>query len=162
MSGASSVASRMARLGLTLPEPPVPQASYDPGRRVGGLIFVSGQLPFVEGVLPVVGTVGRDVTLGEATELARQAMLNSLAVAAQQSGGLERLQAIRLTVWVASAPTFNQQHLVADGASSLLIDVLGDSGRHARAAVAAPVLPLSSPVEVEAIFAIEVPRADGA
>lgn len=94
----------------------------------------------------------------EAARLARQAAPNSLAAAAEATGGLDHLVAVRRTVWVASAPESDCQHLVADGASGLLLDVLGDAGHHARAALAAPVVPLSSPVEVKGIYTTSTDR----
>jgi enamine deaminase RidA (YjgF/YER057c/UK114 family) len=155
LAESQSATKRLALLGLDLPAPPKPQARYMPARRVEDFIFVSGQLPFVDGALAATGTVGSDVTLDEGVTLARQAALNAMAVAADLVGGLDDLVAVRLTVWVASAPGFDRQHVVADGASALLLDVLGDAGQHARVAVAAPILPLSSPVEVEAMFTVQ-------
>lgn len=144
---------RLAELGLELPEVPEPAAAYVPFRRAGDLVFTAGQLPVVNGSLPVTGRLGTDLSTDEGHDLARTAALNLLAVARASNGGsLAGVRVIKLTVFVASAPDFVEQHLVADGASRLLADVLGDDGIHARSAVAAPSLPLGSPVEVEAVL----------
>lgn len=143
---------RLAELGLTLPKPPAPAAAYQPWSRVGDLVFTAGQLPVVEGVLPRTGKLGVDLRTAEGADLARTSALNVLAVAADAAGGLVGVRVVKLTVFVASAPDFTEQHLVANGASELVAEVLGDDGVHARSAVGVPVLPLDSPVEVEAIL----------
>lgn len=151
-------AQRLADLGLTLPTPPAPAAAYQPYALAGDLVLTAGQLPLVDGNLPRTGRCGDDVTTDEAAELARLAALNVLAVAREAAGGsdedLDRVRVVKLTVFVASTPTFTEQHLVANGASTLLADVLGDAGVHARSAVGVPSLPLGSPVEVEAVLAL--------
>jgi enamine deaminase RidA (YjgF/YER057c/UK114 family) len=152
MSGAID---RLQGLGLELPPAPKPAAAYVPYRSGGGLVFTAGQLPVVGGALPMTGKVGADVTLDEARELACTAALNVLAVAADAAGDLDRVRVVKLTVFVASDPSFTEQHLVANGASELVAEVLGDAGIHARSAVGVPCLPLDSPVEVEAILAVD-------
>lgn len=146
---------RLAELGIELPSAPAPAAVYRPFVRSGDLILTAGQLPTVDGDLPRTGKLGRDLTTQEGAELARIAAINVLAQARAAAGELDGVRVVKLTVFVASDPTFTEQHLVANGASELLGDVLGDDGRHARSAVGVPVLPLDSPVEVEAI--IELP-----
>ncbi|MTV24724.1 RidA family protein [Nitriliruptoraceae bacterium ZYF776] len=144
---------RLAELGLSLPDPPAPAAAYVPWTRTGDLVFTAGQLPLVDGALPRTGHCGAELTTEQGAELARAAALNVLAVAdAAAEGDLDRVRVVKLTVFVASTPDFVEQHLVANGASQLLAEVLGDDGVHARSAVGVPTLPLGSPVEVEAIL----------
>ncbi len=151
-----SVAERLAELGLELPPAPAPAAAYVPWCRTGELIVTAGQLPLAGGALLATGLVGSDVDLKTATSCARQCALNVLAVIADACGDLEHVRrVVKLTVFVASAPGFTEQHLVANGASELLAAVLGDRGVHARSAVGTAALPLAAPVEVEAIIEVE-------
>lgn len=150
------VAERLDELGLALPHAPQPAAAYVPAVVDDGHVVTAGQLPMVEGALPRTGRCGDTVTLEQAQELARTAALNLLAVAGDAAGGeLDRLRLVKLTVFVASTPEFTDQHLVANGASILLHDVLGERGVHARSAVGVAVLPKDSPVEVEGVFALD-------
>jgi enamine deaminase RidA (YjgF/YER057c/UK114 family) len=149
-------ASRLADLGLVLPPVPAPAAAYQPYVRHGDLVLTAGQLPMVDGALPKTGKLGAELMTDEGAALAKRAALNLLAIADQVADGdLERVRVLKLTVFVASVPGFAEQHLVANGASDLLGEVLGDAGVHARSAVGVPVLPLDSPVEVEAILALD-------
>ncbi len=151
-----SAAARLADLGLVLPPVPAPAAAYQPYVRYGDLVLTAGQLPMVDGALPKTGKLGAELSTEEGAALAKRAALNLLAIADQVADGdLERVRVLKLTVFVASVPGFAEQHLVANGASDLLGDVLGDAGVHARSAVGVPVLPLDSPVEVEAILALD-------
>ena len=151
-----TIDSKLKDLGITLPEPPRPVATYDPAVRSGNLLFISGQLPLVDGRLQKVGKLGSQFTLEEGQEAARRATLNALSVAKQQLGTLDKVsRVIRLGVHVASASGFNDQSRVANGASELLIRVFGDSGRHARLALGAAELPLGAPVEIELILEVE-------
>lgn len=143
---------RLAELGIELPTPPAPAAAYVPYVQSGDLVFTAGQLPVVEGELPATGKLGGEVSLERGQELARQAAINILAQARAAAGDLGRVRVVKITCFVASTPDFTEQHLVANGASEFLGDVLGDAGRHARSAVGVPVLPLDSPVEIEAIL----------
>jgi enamine deaminase RidA (YjgF/YER057c/UK114 family) len=143
---------RLSELGLELPSAPAPAAAYQPWAQAGELVLTAGQLPVVDGALPRTGKLGVDLTTEEGAELARTAALNVLAVAADAFDDLDAVRVVKITVFVASTPDFAEQHLVANGASELLADVLGDAGVHARSAVGVPVLPLNSPVEVEAIL----------
>lgn len=145
---------RLAELGIDLPDPPAPAAAYQPWRATGALIHTSGQLPMRDGVLLATGKLGAEIDLATGQELARACAVNVLAVARKAAGSLDRVRVVKLTVFVASHPEFTEQHLVANGASNLLGEVLGDDGLHARSAVGVPVLPLDSPVEVEAILEI--------
>jgi enamine deaminase RidA (YjgF/YER057c/UK114 family) len=143
---------RLEALGLTLPAAPVAAAAYKPWSSADRFIFTAGQLPVVDGALPQTGKVGGEVTLAEAEKLARQCAVNILAQAKDAAGELSRVRVVKLTCFVASTPDFTSQHLVANGASELLAEVLGEDGRHARSAVGVPVLPLDAPVEIEAIL----------
>jgi enamine deaminase RidA (YjgF/YER057c/UK114 family) len=151
----SSPAERLAALGLELPPVAAPVAAYVPAVRTGSYVYTSGQLPFVDGKLLVTGKVGGLVTLDDAAALARIAALNALAAVASVAGGLDAItRVVKVTCFVASAADFTGQPQVANGASELLLEVLGDAGRHARSAVGVAVLPLDSPVEVELIAEI--------
>jgi enamine deaminase RidA (YjgF/YER057c/UK114 family) len=146
---------RLAELGLTLPTVAPPVAAYVPAVRTGNYVYTSGQLPLVDGKLQGVGKVGDGVTTDDAAALARVAALNALAAAASVAGGLDAIaRIVKVTCFVASDPSFTGQAQVANGASELLIEVLGDAGRHARSAVGMAVLPLDTPVEVELIAEI--------
>ena len=145
----SRVDDRIAELGLSLPEPTAPLASYVPVAVAGSLAFVSGQTPSSDGVPMMTGKVGADVTVEEAQRAAARCSLQAISVLRAELGDLDRIRRIvALTVYVATAPGFNEPHRVANGASDLLIDVFGDAGRHARAAVGVAELPLGVPVEV--------------
>ena len=146
---------RLSELGIQLPVPPAPAAAYVPYLRTGNLVFTAGQVAVGEGGLIAEGIVGRDVDLDTAVRCAQQCAVNVLAQLKACVGELSAIeQVVKLTVFVASAPDFTEQHLVANGASELIGDVFGDAGRHARSAVGAAALPTNSPVEVEAIVAV--------
>jgi enamine deaminase RidA (YjgF/YER057c/UK114 family) len=145
-------AERLAELGLTLPPVTAPVAAYVPAVRTGAFVYVSGQVPIVDGKLSAVGKVGAEVSASDAAGLARTCALNALAAAAAVAGGLGAIRRIvKVTGFVASAPGFNGQPQVINGASELLIEVFGEDGRHARSAVGVAELPLNAPVEVELI-----------
>jgi enamine deaminase RidA (YjgF/YER057c/UK114 family) len=147
-----SPAERLAELGLTLPPVATPVAAYVPAVRTGSYVYVSGQVPVVDGKPPATGKVGGGVSAADAAGLARICALNALAAAAAVAGGLDRISRIvKVTGFVASAPGFNGQPQVVNGASELLIEVFGEAGRHARSAVGVAELPLDVPVEVELI-----------
>jgi enamine deaminase RidA (YjgF/YER057c/UK114 family) len=148
--------ARLGELGLTLPPPPAPVASYLPGVASGDLVFVSGQLPMKDGQLLAVGPVPTTVSLEQAQAAARQCVLNALSIIDAGIGGKwsRFVRMVRIGVFVQSADDFTQQHLVANGASDLLVEILGDAGRHARAAVGVNALPLGASVEIE--FAAEI------
>lgn len=142
-----------------LPVPPAPGANYARAKRHGPLLFLAGQLPFVEGRLPRTGRLGDQVDVADGRDLARLAALNALAVAEAELGSLDGVSAVSMTVFVASTPDFSTQHLVADGASGALTAVLDPRGTHARTAVATPVLPLDSPVEVQLVLGLDEPAS---
>jgi enamine deaminase RidA (YjgF/YER057c/UK114 family) len=126
-----------------------------PFLRTGNLIFTSGQVAVGDAGLIAEGIVGREVDLATAQQCARQCAINILAQLKAAVGELSAVeQIVKLTVFVASAPDFTSQHLVANGASELMAEVFGDAGRHARSAVGAPSLPTNTPVEVEAIVSV--------
>jgi enamine deaminase RidA (YjgF/YER057c/UK114 family) len=152
-----TAAERLAELGLTLPPVAKPVAAYVPAVLTGNYVYTSGQLPLVDGKLQGTGKVGAHVAPDEAAGLARICALNALAAVASVAGGLDAItRIVKVTCFVSSAPAFTGQAQVANGASELLIEVLGDAGRHARSAVGMSVLPLDSPVEVELIAEVHL------
>ncbi|WP_035847580.1 RidA family protein [Kitasatospora azatica] len=145
-----AVESRLAELGLTLPEVAAPVAAYVPAVRNGDQVLTSGQLPMVKGKLENTGKVGAEVTAEEAKALAQICALNALAAVKSVIGDLDKVeQVVKVVGFVASAPDFTGQPGVVNGASELLGQVLGAAGVHARSAVGVAVLPLDAPVEVE-------------
>jgi enamine deaminase RidA (YjgF/YER057c/UK114 family) len=143
---------RLSQAGMSLPPVAAPVAAYIPAVRTGSYVYTSGQLPLVDGKLQGSGKVGDGVTPEEGAVLARTAALNALAAVASVAGSLDAIiRIVKVTCFVSSAPSFTGQAQVANGASELLIEVLGDAGRHARSAVGMAVLPLDAPVEVEII-----------
>jgi enamine deaminase RidA (YjgF/YER057c/UK114 family) len=142
-------------LGLELPEPPKPVATYVPAVRTGSLLFLSGVLPMRNGQLAYAGKLGRDLGVAEGVEAAKMAMLNALAIAKQQLGSLDRItQVVKVVGHVASAEGFTDQPQVLNGASDLLVAVFGEAGRHARVATGAAELPRRAAVEIEVILAV--------
>ncbi|WP_433418845.1 RidA family protein [Microtetraspora malaysiensis] len=143
---------RIADLGLTLPEVVAPLAAYVPVVRTGDYVYTSGQLPMVGGKLAVTGKVGAEVSAEEAAAQARICALNALAAVKSVVGDLSKVvRIVKVVAFVASAPGFTGQPQVANGASELLGEILGDAGKHARSAVGVAVLPMDAPVEVELI-----------
>jgi enamine deaminase RidA (YjgF/YER057c/UK114 family) len=146
---------RLADLRLSLPTVVPPLAAYVPAVRYEDLVYTAGQLPLVNGALRAVGKVGAEVPVEEAVECAQIAALNGLAAVVDIAGELDAINRIvKVTVYVASAPGFTDQPLIANGASQLLGDVFGQAGHHARSAVGVTVLPLDAPVEVELVVAV--------
>lgn len=148
------VAARLAEHGLVLPQAAIPLAAYVPARRSGSYVYTAGQLPYVDGVLPATGLVGRDVTAEQAHDLARICGLNILAAIATVVDLSDVVGVVKLTGFVASAPDFTGQPGVVNGASELMQLVFGDAGVHARSAVGVASLPINAPVEIEAIVEI--------
>jgi enamine deaminase RidA (YjgF/YER057c/UK114 family) len=150
-----SVESRLSELGIELPQAPAPLAAYVQSVVVGNLVFVSGQLPTVDGKLAATGKVGEAVGLvsaSEAQSYARIAAINGLAVVKSAIGDLDRVtRIVKVTGFVACVPEFTSQGAVINGASELLAEIFGEAGTHARSSVGVPVLPMDSPVEVELI-----------
>ena len=148
-----TIEKRLADLGIALPVAAAPAANYVPFMRSGNLVFTAGQLPLKDGKLAATGLLGRDLDTAAGKEAAKLCAINVLAQAKAALGGLENIRRIvKITVFVASAPDFTEQHLVANGASDLLVAVLGDAGKHARSAVGTASLPLNAAVEVEAVL----------
>jgi enamine deaminase RidA (YjgF/YER057c/UK114 family) len=146
--------ARMASLGITLPAAAAPVAAYVPAVEAAGLLHISGQLPFKDGQV-MVGRVGEDRTPEFGEEAARHCGLMLLAQAKAALGSLDRVvRVVKLNVFVNSDPRFTGQPKVANGASELMVEVFGDAGRHARAAVGVAVLPLGAVVEADAILAV--------
>lgn len=150
----SNIEERLAELGIVLPQPAAPVASYVPAVEAGGLLHISGQLPFVEGAL-VTGRLGEDVSLERGIEAAQACGVMILAQAKAALGSLDRVaRVVKLGGFVNSAGEFTDQPKVVNGASDLMMAVFGDAGRHARSAVGVPVLPLGAAVEVDAILQV--------
>jgi enamine deaminase RidA (YjgF/YER057c/UK114 family) len=149
--GAVDAYARLAELGLTLPQVVPPLAAYVPAVQSGNYVYVSGQLPMVDGELPYVGKVGAEVTVEQGAEMARTCALNALAAIDALVGLGRVVKIVKLIGFVASAEGFTGQPAVINGASQLFGDVLGELGRHARSAVGVAELPLGAPVEVEVI-----------
>lgn len=148
--------ARLSALGITLPSPPAPVASYVPFVVSGNLVFVSGQVTLASDGLRYVGIVGKDLTLDDGKAAARLCAINVLAqVKAACGGDLDRVKrCVKLTVFVNAVPGFAQHPEVANGASDLIVEVFGNAGRHSRAAVGAGSLPRNVACEVEAVFEI--------
>ena len=151
--------SRLAELGIELPEPVAPVATYVPFVITGNQVFVSGQVPVRDGKLAFRGKVGDTYDLEQAQEAARLVGINILAVVKQAcEGDLGRVRrCVKLGGFVNCTPDFDQQPAVVNGASDLMVEVLGDKGRHARFAVGTNVLPFDVPVEIDAVFEIQTP-----
>ena len=152
----NEISKRLAELGITLPVAAAPAANYVPYVISGNTLYLSGQLPMEGGKVAVTGIVGKDVDLDAAKRAAELCAINILAQASAALGGdLSRVKRlIKINGFVASAQEFTSQHLVINGASDLLVKVLGEAGKHARAAVGMACLPLNASVEIDAILEI--------
>ncbi|QAY77180.1 RidA family protein [Sphingosinicella sp. BN140058] len=149
----TDISSRLAELGITLPEAAAPVAAYVPTVLVGNLLHISGQVSFENGAL-LTGRLGEDRDLDYGVRAARACGLMLLAQI-QKAVGLDRVERIvKLGVFVTSAGSFTDQPKVANGASELMEQVFGDAGRHARSAVGVPALPLGAAVEIDAVVAV--------
>lgn len=149
-----SASARLAELGVTLPTPAAPLAAYVPAVRTGNLVYTSGQLPLVGGEVTHAGKVGVEVTPEAAKTAARTCALNALAAIHALVGIDSVTRVVKVVGFVASAPGFNGQPGVVNGASEFLGEVFGDAGTHARSAVGVAELPLDAPVEVELIVEV--------
>jgi len=149
----SKLDERLAELGISIPPIAKPVAAYVPAVVSGNLVYTSGQLPFVDGVLPATGKVGAEVDAEAAKAMARTCVLNGLAAAHGVIGSLDRItRVVKVVGFVASDPSFTGQPGVINGASELLGEIFGEAGAHARSAVGIAVLPLDAPVEIEFVF----------
>lgn len=149
------IEERIRELGIELPTTSAPKAMYVPVVQTGNLCFVSGQIPMLDDKLVYTGKVGESRTLEEAQKAAQICVINGLAALKAHLGDLDRIvRFIKVQAFVASKTGFDQQHIVVNAASQLLFDVFGETGRHARTAVALNQLPLDATVEIE--FIVEV------
>jgi enamine deaminase RidA (YjgF/YER057c/UK114 family) len=153
----AEIEARLQKLGITLPAAAAPAANYVPFVQTGNLLYISGQLPMEGGKLAQTGQLGAGVTTAEGQKAAELCAINILAQASAALGGdLSRIARIaRINVMVSSTPDFYEQHLVANGASNLLAEVLGDAGKHSRAAVGMAALPFNASVEIDAIMEVK-------
>ena len=161
MTDHAQIEQKLSGLGIVLPEPPKPVASYLPCVISDDLVIISGQLPFKGGKIEFCGKVPRDLSMEDGQEAARLAVINGLAVLKTMAldGNWSRLSKIlRLGVFVQSTDDFYSQPQIANGASDLLVDIFGDLGRHARAAIGVNALPLNAAVEVELMAKIAPQR----
>ncbi len=151
-----SVEDQLAELGLSLPEPAKPVASYVPTVRTGNLVYCSGQLPFLNGKLLAAGAVPTHVDIPSAQAAAKQCVLNGLAALRAELGGdlSQLVRVVRIGVFVQSVDAFMDQPKIGNGASDLLVQILGERGRHARTSVSVNALPLNAAVEVEFLFEV--------
>ena len=148
-----AIESRLAALGITVPPVPGPFGAYVPAKRSGSLVFVAGQLPMKDGKLLATGQVPSRCSIEDAKAAARQCVVNALAAVRTVEPDLGRIAGVvRVGVFVSSDPTFTEQPKVANGASEFLIELFGDPGKHARAAVGVSALPLDAAVEIEFVF----------
>jgi len=148
-----SLESKLSSLGITLPSVPGPFGAYLPAKRSGNLVFVAGQLPMKDGKLLASGQVPSRCSIETAKSAARQCVVNGLAAVKTVEPDLRRIAGVvRVGAFVSSDPTFTEQPKVANGASEFLLELFGDAGRHARAAVGVNTLPLDASVEVEFLF----------
>src|SRR6476469_7961648 len=151
-----SIDQRLAELGVTLPQPAAPVASYVPAVEQRGLLHISGQISFADDGSLILGRLGEDMNLERGIDAARRCGVMLLAQMKAALGSLDRVEKIvKLGVFVNSDPSFTDQPKVANGASELMQEVFGEAGRHARSAVGVAVLPLGVAVEVDAIVAVK-------
>ena len=151
-----TIEDKLRQMGLDLPEPPAPVAAYVPTVRTGNLVFVSGQVPREKGEIKFRGHLGGELTVDDGRAAARICALNALAAVKQEIGDLDRVRrVVKVTGFVASAAGFTEQPKVVDGASVFLVELFGENGRHARAAVGVNELPIGAAVELEMIVEVE-------
>lgn len=147
--------ARLRDLGIDLPPAAAPVASYVPVAVAGNLAFVAGQVPLEDGKPMVTGRLGAELEAEEGARWARRCGLQVLAALRAELGSLDRVaRVVKVTVWVASTEGFTEQSRVANGASDLFVEIFGEAGKHARAAVSAPALPLGVPLEVEVVASL--------
>ena len=152
----SKVEQRLQKTGVAIPDAPSPAANYLPFTRTGNLVFVSGQVPFVDGKLEITGTVGENASVEEAQGQAKICAINLLAqLKVVCDGDLDRVvRVVKLGGFVASADNFFNQPIVVNAASDLMVEAFGEAGRHARFAVGTNALPLNCLVEIDGVFEI--------
>ncbi|TIW43641.1 MAG: RidA family protein [Mesorhizobium sp.] len=148
--------TRLIELGLKIPTAPIPAANYVPFRLCGNILYLAGQVPRVDGKSAYVGTLGNGISLEDAQKAARICGLNILSQIKAAIGDLDEVSSvIRLVGYVASTPSFKEQHLVMNGASDLMVEVFGEAGKHARTSLGVAALPQGVPVEVEATIELK-------
>ena len=151
-----SILDRLTELGIRLPEAAAPVAAYVPAVEIGGMLYISGQLPFREDGSLIVGLLGTDYNVDHGKEAAERCAVMLLAQMKKALGSLDRVERIvKLGAFIASERHFTDQPKVANGASELMEKAFGEAGRHARSAVGVPVLPLGAAVEIDAIVAVK-------
>lgn len=151
-----TIEKRLATMGVSIPAAAAPAANYVPFAQTGKLLMTAGQLPLADGKLQATGLLGADLDTEAGKKAARLCAINILAQIKAATGDLEQIaRLVKITVFVASAPGFTEQHLVANGASDLLAEALGERGKHARSAVGVAMLPLNAAVEIEAIVELK-------
>lgn len=150
-----AASNKLAELGLSLPEPPSPAGAYTRAVRSQNQIFVSGQLPLMNGSIQYAGAVGRDIDEQAGYEAAKLCALNALSILQAESGDLDKIRIVRIGGYVCSAENFTGQAQVVNGASELFAAVLGERGIHARLAVGVAALPLGAAVELEVIAELD-------
>jgi enamine deaminase RidA (YjgF/YER057c/UK114 family) len=156
MPTTGTIEEKLRGMGMQLPDAPAPFAAYTPCVRSGNMLYVSGQVPRVGGELKYRGHAGGDATFEDAVGAAKACALNALSVIKNEIGDLDRIRRIvKVTGFVCSAPGFNEQHKVVDGASVFLRELLGEKGKHARSAVGVNELPMGILVELEMIVEVD-------
>jgi enamine deaminase RidA (YjgF/YER057c/UK114 family) len=151
-----TIAARLAELGITLPTPPAPVASYVPLVRAGDFLIVSGQIPLEDGKLKYTGKLGADVDLATGQAAARLCAINLLAQVQAALGSLDNVvRVVRLGGFIACTPDFSDHSKIVNGASDLMVALFGDLGRHARTSIGVSSLPMNAAVEVEGMFAVK-------
>ena len=153
----TSIDARLKELGIELPQPAKPVANYVPWVKTGNLVFTAGQVPLKDGKIEYQGKIGRDFTVEEGQAAARQCAINILAQVKDACGGnLDKVKrCVKVVGFVNGVPDFADHPKVINGASDLLVTVLGERGKHARSAVGSGSLPVNVAVEVEAVFEVE-------
>lgn len=150
------LSQKLSQLNITIPKLAGPFGAYVPAKRVGNLVFVAGQLPMKDGSLMAKGQVPSRCPLVDAQQAARQCVINGLAAVQATIGSVDKIKSVvRVGAFISSDANFTEQPKVANGASEFLIELLGDAGKHARAAVGVNTLPLDAAVEVEFVFEVE-------
>jgi len=151
-----SVEEKLKAMGLSLPKPPKPVAAYIPAVKTGNLIFISGQIPVVNGELKYKGKVGKDLGIEDGYEAAKICVLNALSIVKGMTGSLDKVKRIvRVVGYVNCSDNFEEPHKVVNGASELLVEIFGEKGRHARLALGTNTLPLGAAIELEMIVEVE-------
>ncbi len=152
----TEIEKKLQEMGIDIPDVPKPIASYVPCVQTGNLVYTSGQGCNISGVQVYTGKLGKDLSIEEGYEAAKIAIINCLAILKGHLGSLDRIKkVVKLLSFVACTPEFDKQPKVTDGASDLLVAILGERGKHARASIGTNVLPSNRPVEIEMIVEVE-------